>query len=50
VAARGGDAKEAREALAAICEAYWYPLYAFVWRKGNGLTPPSTSSRAFSQG
>jgi len=35
VAARGGDTKEAREALAALCEAYWYPLYAFVRRQGN---------------
>ena len=35
LAARGGDTKEAREALAALCEAYWYPLYAFVRRKGH---------------
>ncbi len=32
-AARGRDAA-AREALAALCEAYWYPLYAFIRRKG----------------
>ncbi len=32
--ARGPNAKEAREALAILCEAYWYPLYAFVRRKG----------------
>ncbi len=25
----------ARDALAALCAAYWYPLYAFIRRKGN---------------
>ena len=25
---------ESRDALSALCEAYWYPLYAFVRRKG----------------
>jgi DNA-directed RNA polymerase specialized sigma24 family protein len=34
VAARGGDAREARAALADLCAAYWYPLYAFVRKKG----------------
>ena len=33
-AARDGDAAGGREALAALCGAYWYPLYAFVRRKG----------------
>jgi RNA polymerase sigma-70 factor (ECF subfamily) len=32
--ARSADAAEARAALAALCEVYWYPLYAFVRRKG----------------
>lgn len=35
VAARGGPSAEAREALADLCGAYWYPLYAFVRRKGH---------------
>jgi RNA polymerase sigma-70 factor (ECF subfamily) len=35
LAARDGDGTEAREALAALCGAYWYPLYAFVRRKGH---------------
>jgi DNA-directed RNA polymerase specialized sigma24 family protein len=26
---------EARSALAELCSAYWYPIYAFVRRKGN---------------
>jgi DNA-directed RNA polymerase specialized sigma24 family protein len=34
LAARGHATPEARKALAALCEAYWYPLYAFVRRKG----------------
>ena len=33
--AREGDRDEAREALAALCGAYWYPLYAFIRRKGH---------------
>ncbi len=27
---------EAGEALAELCDAYWFPLYAFIRRKGNG--------------
>jgi DNA-directed RNA polymerase specialized sigma24 family protein len=35
VAAAGGDdTVAAREALGALCEAYWYPLYAYVRRRG----------------
>jgi DNA-directed RNA polymerase specialized sigma24 family protein len=34
--AREPCAPEARAALAALCAAYWYPLYAFVRRKGHG--------------
>ncbi len=29
-------APEARAALAELCEAYWYPIYAFIRRKGHG--------------
>ena len=32
-AGRGGSA-ESRDALAALCETYWFPLYAFVRRQG----------------
>jgi DNA-directed RNA polymerase specialized sigma24 family protein len=35
MAARDGRATVAREALTALCETYWYPLYAFVRRKGH---------------
>jgi RNA polymerase sigma-70 factor (ECF subfamily) len=32
--ARDRDAPEAEQALAALCAAYWYPIYAFIRRKG----------------
>jgi RNA polymerase sigma-70 factor (ECF subfamily) len=34
LAAGSDDSSAARRALAALCEAYWYPLYAFVRRRG----------------
>lgn len=34
VHAAGGASEEAREALGALCSAYWYPLYAFARRRG----------------
>jgi DNA-directed RNA polymerase specialized sigma24 family protein len=36
VAARDRLTPEAREALAGLCDVYWYPLYAFIRRKGHG--------------
>ena len=37
VAAGDGAAEpEAGKALAELCDAYWFPLYAFIRRKGNG--------------
>jgi RNA polymerase sigma-70 factor (ECF subfamily) len=32
---RAGRAQD-REALDELCSAYWYPIYAFIRRKGNG--------------
>jgi RNA polymerase sigma-70 factor (ECF subfamily) len=29
-----GDAPQAAEALAKLCDTYWWPLYAFVRRSG----------------
>ncbi|HEV7406402.1 MAG TPA: RNA polymerase subunit sigma-24 [Chthoniobacteraceae bacterium] len=31
-----GDDPEARRALDALCEAYWYPIYAYIRRRGCG--------------
>jgi RNA polymerase sigma-70 factor (ECF subfamily) len=33
--AAGGDDGEAELAMALLCEAYWYPVYAFVRRQGH---------------
>jgi RNA polymerase sigma-70 factor (ECF subfamily) len=35
VNAAGGDDSAARAALARLCEIYWYPLYAYVRRRGS---------------
>jgi RNA polymerase sigma-70 factor (ECF subfamily) len=35
VAARQPDASAARQALAHLCTAYWYPLYAYIRRRGH---------------
>jgi RNA polymerase sigma factor (sigma-70 family) len=35
LAARDREGTEAGQALAALCDAYWYPLYAFVRRRGH---------------
>ncbi len=34
-AARDGGTPEARQALAQLCEGYWYPLYAYIRRRGH---------------
>ena len=34
VAAGAPDGKEARFALVSLCEGYWYPLYAYLRRRG----------------
>src|SRR5436853_4327510 len=35
VNAGGPTSTEARDALNKLCQAYWYPLYAFIRSKGN---------------
>lgn len=34
--AGGPSAPAARQAMETLCEAYWYPIYAFIRRKGKG--------------
>jgi RNA polymerase sigma-70 factor (ECF subfamily) len=45
LAAGRGDAPEAQAALAALCEVYWYPLYAYVRRSGH----PADEARDLTQ-
>ena len=35
VAARAQDAPRAQQALSRLCEDYWYPLYAYIRRRGH---------------
>ena len=37
LAARNAPSSESRQALEALCQAYWYPIYAFV--RGQGIDP-----------
>ena len=46
LAAGRGDAPDADAALAALCEVYWYPLYAYVRRSGH----PVDEARDLTQG
>src|SRR5688572_8997318 len=49
VVSAGGrpDLPEAREALAALCHAYWYPLYAFLRRQGTPADDAQDLVQAF---
>jgi DNA-directed RNA polymerase specialized sigma24 family protein len=47
VAARDRESSEAREALAALCEAYWYPLYAFIRRQGYTMEDARDLTQGF---
>jgi RNA polymerase sigma-70 factor (ECF subfamily) len=47
VAAREGDAAEAREALATLFRTYWYPLYAFIRREGHSADQAQDLTQGF---
>jgi RNA polymerase sigma-70 factor (ECF subfamily) len=47
LAARDGTAGEARLALDSLCEAYWYPLYAYVRRRGHDPEDSRDLTQAF---
>jgi RNA polymerase sigma-70 factor (ECF subfamily) len=34
LAAAGNDSQAARDALSSLCQTYWYPLYAYLRRRG----------------
>ncbi len=44
-----GDARreDAQDALAQLCEAYWYPLYAYVRRRGYSAADAQDLTQAF---
>ena len=46
-AARGPDPDAARAALSTLCEAYWYPLYAFIRRWGADPDAARDLTQAF---
>src|SRR5881392_45718 len=47
LAARDTDSPEADAALAELCRTYWYPLYAFVRRKGHSPHDAEDLTQAF---
>ncbi len=47
IAAAGGQADGAHEAMAALCQAYWYPLYAFARRQGILAADAEDVTQAF---
>jgi DNA-directed RNA polymerase specialized sigma24 family protein len=47
VAAGGDDSAAARAALSTLCEIYWYPLYAYIRRRGTGPEDARDLTQAF---
>jgi len=42
-----GDSTQAEEALARLCRAYWYPLYAYVRRQGHSVADAQDLTQEF---
>jgi RNA polymerase sigma-70 factor (ECF subfamily) len=47
VIAAGGDDSAAARALSALCDAYWYPLYAYVRQRGVPAEDARDLTQAF---
>ena len=47
VAASRGDATRGRDSLAGLCQAYWFPLYAYVRRRGYSPEDSQDLTQAF---
>ena len=48
IAAGDPAAPESRAALSELCEAYWYPIYALIRRRGSAPRTPVTWPRTIS--
>ena len=46
-AARGSDSSRAEAALTELCQTYWYPLYAFLRRRGHESHAAEDLTQAF---
>ena len=46
-AIRGGEASRVRAALEALCDAYWYPLYAYARRSGHSPEDSADLTQSF---
>jgi RNA polymerase sigma-70 factor (ECF subfamily) len=46
-AAHDSHSPQARDALAKLCQTYWYPLYAYVRRRGHGAQDAQDLTQAF---
>ena len=46
-AQQGTDTTQAHSAMAALCKDYWYPLYAFVRRRGHAAHDAQDLTQAF---
>jgi RNA polymerase sigma-70 factor (ECF subfamily) len=47
VRAGKGDRPASREALELLCRRYWFPIYAFIRREGNGVHDAQDLTQAF---
>lgn len=47
LAARTGTSPESRAALSSLCQAYWFPLYAYVRSQGYGAEPASDLTQGY---
>lgn len=47
MAARGPNSAEAMAALEQLCRSYWYPLYAYVRRRGHNVHDAQDLTQAF---
>jgi RNA polymerase sigma factor (sigma-70 family) len=47
LAARAQGSPQATAALAELCQAYWYPLYAYIRRRGNNPTDAEDLTQGF---